>query len=410
LKGLCAVMLLQPGVDKRFVKRAVEILRAVTDRLELVQGAEIESCRSNECSAILVLFMGLANESLLKLLGSCGKPMAFVGHSRYSSLSTLLQALRAAPGKMIAAFYSADLDPGVVDRAVRYLSAVSYLRGYRLGVLGEEADVPPWLMPDRHRVEQVLGVELFEVPFEELVEEYAVSSQPTKILERVVGGATTVGVDQRSLEAALRLYTALLAIARRYELRGILVPCRRVMEEIGTSACIAAALMNDVGVDVECELDPVAGLSMAVMRAVAQGPCFVGRVSHVHGGRVVLSRCSAPISMSSGYAIRRPLGAELGAALSADLVPGRSVTALFLEPELRRGLVVRGYVLSGRPEVPYLCRSQLTLATESAELYRVLEGLRVHKLAVAFGNHAPVLSQLLRALGMEVIEVPNHRS
>ncbi|MEG0648133.1 MAG: fucose isomerase, partial [Bacteroides sp.] len=132
------------------------------------------------------------------------------------------------------------------------------LSGLRIGVLGSPS---PWLIASS--VDYLLskrrwGVEYIDLPLERIYEHY------DKITDEEVGAACAAFASQalacreatpEDLLKAMRLYRAIRMLCEEEHLSAITLSCFKLIEQTGTTGCLALSLLNDEGLLAGCEGD-----------------------------------------------------------------------------------------------------------------------------------------------------------
>ncbi len=240
-------------------------------------------------------------------------------------------------------------------------SARKKLRGSNLGLIGQPSD---WLIssdPDRDEVRNRLGINLVDVPIEELVEEYH------KV--NVLPSGTIADELERNLpdpvrkykEGALRIYAALKVIIDRYSLSGLTLRCFDLLDSLGNTGCLALAMLNAEGIPAGCEGDVPALITMAVGQSLT-GTCgFQANPSRIdpETGELLLAHCTVPFNMVRKYSFNTHFESGIGIAIHGEMPEG-DATVFKLSGDLSRSFCCKARLLENIYE-NNLCRTQIVL-------------------------------------------------
>lgn len=246
------------------------------------------------------------------------------------------------------------------------------LQGARAGVIGRPSD---WLIasdPDREAVRARLGVELVDIPMDELVTEIHMgacetpSGVPLKSLKYSVNPAVT----QEAFDGALDIYGALKRLIERYDLSAVTVRCFDLLSAVGNTGCLALALLNAEGTPAGCEGDVPTLLTMCVANALLDIPGFMANPSRMDPstGEMVFAHCTVPFNMLRDYAYDTHFESGIGVAVKGELPEG-AVTLFKLAPGLDRVFASEAVLVKNLSE-KNLCRTQVLLRLDDRSLCR----------------------------------------
>ena len=273
------------------------------------------------------------------------------------------------------------------------------LKGARAGVVGRPSD---WLIasdPDRAAVRDRLGVELVDVPMDELVTEIrmglceAPSGFPLKSFRHSVNPAVT----QKVFDGALGIYGALKRIIDRYDLSAVTVRCFDLLSSVGNTGCLALALLNSEGIPAGCEGDIPTLLTMCVSNALFDVPGFMANPSRMDPstGEMVFAHCTVPFNMLRDYAYDTHFESGIGVAVKGELPEG-PVTLFKMAPGLDRCFAAEAGLVRNLSE-KRLCRTQVLLRLDDRSLcrdYFLTDPIGNHHVIVP-GRHAQEILDFL---------------
>ncbi len=330
------------------------------------------------------------------------RPVRLLTSGRSNSLAASMEILsylrrQGCPGEIIHG--SDRYIAGRLALLAHVETARRRLDGMRLGVVGQPSD---WLIAsgaDAAKVREKLGVELVEVPMEELVGEIARGGYPrTEALRAVEEHAAALPERVKPYWAgALEIYGGLKRIVERYRLDGLTIRCFDLLERMGNTGCLALALLNAEGVPSGCEGDVPALLTMAVTHALAGVSGFQANPSRIdpETGEMVLAHCTVPLDMVRRFVCDTHFESGLGVAIRGELPEG-AVTVFKLAGDLSRSCVFEAELAGNLCEAD-LCRTQIVLRAEGVADYFLRNPIGNHHIVVP-GRWKEPIEALLASL------------
>ena len=218
------------------------------------------------------------------------------------------------------------------------------LQGLRLGIVGQPSD---WLIASRAdaaAVQRKLGMELLDIPMEELLEAIPAAEK---------GETAEAG--------ALRIHAGLQALVARYRLGGLTLRCFDLLGTVRNTGCLALAKLNEAGVVASCEGDVPALLSMCIARAFTGKSGFQANPSRIdpETGEVIFAHCTVPLDMVESFSYDTHYESGIGVGIRGKLAAG-PVTVFKVSGDLRRCFAAEGTLLRNLEEKD-LCRTQVLL-------------------------------------------------
>lgn len=284
--------------------------------------------------------------------------------------------------------------PAYIASRIKTLAIVENARrrlnGCRLGSIGQPSD---WLISsnaDKEAVRNRLGIEIIEIPIEELTEtalperEFLLSADVIELRDKILDQAPK-NVSQYA-EGAIRIYAALKDIVARYRLSGLTLRCFDLLEPLGNTGCLALALLNAEGIPAGCEGDMPALLTMAIGNAVTGHCGFQSNPSHIdpETGEILLAHCTVPMNMIRKYSFNTHFESGIGIALHGELPEG-DCTIFKLSGDLSRSFCCKAELMRNQYE-NNLCRTQIIIRPEN---HRDVTGYFLND---PIGNHHIVFS------------------
>ena len=157
-------------------------------------------------------------------------------------------------------------------------------------------------------------------------------------------------------EMAERLYRRILKLVREHGIDGIAFNCFKFAIKWGFVPCLTLSLLNGRGVPAACEGDLRALLTLILGRRILGVSGMMGNVSHLAGGKLILSHCTAP----SDWGIvdyRNHFETGLPVSPVVEGFRGKGVLAAFVGDRFR---IAEVEVLD-RLEKDFSCRNQFLL-------------------------------------------------
>lgn len=234
------------------------------------------------------------------------------------------------------------------------------LHGCNLGIIGQPSD---WLIssdPDRKEIKKYLGINLIDIPIEELIQEYHKISQISEDQPQQFNKPFPEPVRQYA-EGAKKIYAALKNIINRYNLSGLTLRCFDLLDTLKNTGCLALAMLNAEGIPAGCEGDVPTLVTMAVGQALT-GTCgFQANPSRIdpETGEMLFAHCTIPFNMVRNYSFNTHFESGIGIAIHGEMPQG-DATIFKLSGDLSRSFCCKTELLSN-PYENNLCRTQVVL-------------------------------------------------
>ena len=288
-------------------------------------------------------------------------------------------------------------DVEAIARRIRVLScaarAKGRLTGLRLGVIGTPSD---WLIAsglDRAACRQKLGVEVIDIPMEELLE--ANASAPAVENEWTMS-LRALGYDKGEMDKALSIYSALKAIIIKHNLGAITVRCFDLLGSVCTTGCLALAILNAQGIYAGCEGDVPSTLSMAILGELSGKPVFMCNPSRIdtRAGHMVLAHCTLPVNMPREMTLTTHFESGIGVAIAGS-IPEGVCTVFKAGADLGRYFAKAGMIEKNLRETT-LCRTQIQVALDDMR-YFLTDPIQNHHL-VCTGDYTDEIKEFFALL------------
>lgn len=254
---------------------------------------------------------------------------------------------------------SADYIARRLQVLVKVQEAKRRLNGTRFGIIGQPSD---WLISsvaDPKVVKTKLGIDLVEVPIEELL----------------------AGIDQITEgDMPDRIYGALKTIVNQYQLNGFTLRCFDLLTAVRNTGCWALAKLNAEGVVAGCEGDVPAMLTMAITHALLDVSGFQANPSQINPetGEMLFAHCTIPLNMVERYELDTHFESGIGVGIRGFMNLG-PVTVFKVSGDLKRSFIAEGELVRNQAK-PDLCRTQ--------QVIQLTDNLQAHYfLTQPIGNH-----------------------
>ncbi len=264
------------------------------------------------------------------------------------------------------------------------------LKDCRLGIVGKPSD---WLISseaDKQRVKEVFGIDLIDIPMQELLDvmntipQAACSEEaPTEALRKAFPGAN-------------QIYEALKVIVERHRLQGFTIRCFDLLTAVHNTGCWALARLNAEGIVAGCEGDVPAMLSMKIAQALT-GVCgFQANPASINPetGEMLFAHCTIPLNLVERYEFDTHFESGIGVAIRGFMKEG-DVTIFKVSGDLSRHFAEEGQLIRNQSE-PDLCRTQqvIQLNNPARTTYFLTHPIGNHHIILP-GHHQHLLDEML---------------
>lgn len=281
------------------------------------------------------------------------------------------------------------------------------LFGMRIGVIGTPSG---WLIAsnvDYLLAKRRWGVEYTDVSLERIYEYY------NRITDDEVGEscALIAGKALACREAspedmikAMRLYRAIRKIVDEDRLSAITLSCFRLIEQTGTTGCLALALLNDEGIIAGCEGDLQSVFTMLAAKVLTGKPSFMANPSMInaHTNEIILAHCTVGIAQTEQFIIRNHFETESGIGIQG-ILPTGDVTVVKCGGECLDEYYLSTGTLVENTNYINMCRTQARIKMNTPAEYFLRNPLGNHHIML-HGNYEQLLDEFLQSAGCRRIE------
>ncbi len=275
------------------------------------------------------------------------------------------------------------------------------LAGKRIGVVGEPSE---WLISsgvDREAAKKRWGVEFIDIPLDEVVAEFERIDDDAPIEDASKFIHEAAAVREPSPGAVLkacRLYYALKFICARHRLDAFTIQCFSLIPRIGTTGCLALALLNDAGIPAGCEGDMQTIFTMLLARELVGSPGFMCNPSHIDlsVNEIQLAHCTVGLRQCSSYIIRDHFESHSGVAIQGEMPKGTYTLVKCGGTQLDRYFVSSASLLENTVSES-VCRTQVRLRLEESCEYFLTNPIANHHVLI-HGDYAALFREFFEDL------------
>lgn len=210
--------------------------------------------------------------------------------------------------------------PNMVKQLIDHhkaFAAQREVRGKRIGVVGYSS---PWLVAsnvDYLLAKRRWGIEFIDILMEEVyclfyqIKDDDIGYEASVFANRAI--ACREGTPEDLLKA-MRLYQAVKIICEKKKLDAVTLSCFSLIEKLGTTGCLALALLNDEGIPAGCEGDLQSIFTLLIAKTLTGQAGFMANPAFINDdlNEIVMAHCTIAtkwwISLSSGIILKRRPG------------------------------------------------------------------------------------------------------
>lgn len=332
---------------------------------------------------LLLVESGGSEAKFLELLPSLHEPILLLETSKYNSLPATLEIntychLNKIQSIMIVG--SLDEKINLLKNITQFIRAREDIRGSRLGVIGKPSD---WLISqqiDYKEVKDKFYIDLIDINYEEFILEVDKKIAPK--IKNYSELLLKLNNDEKRLNEALYIYSALKRIINKYNLDGFTIRCFDLLKSHKATSCLALALLNQENVIASCEGDILSLITMLIIYKISGFSSFQANPSTLDFDKkqILFSHCTLPFNMAREYELDTHFESNLGIGIRGELESGK-ISIVKLCPDLKSCLAVVGNINSN-PKLKGYCRTQVLVDFD----YRNM----VQLASIPFGNHVVI--------------------
>lgn len=199
--------------------------------------------------------------------------------------------------------------PNMVKQLIDHhkaFAAQREVRGKRIGVVGYSS---PWLVAsnvDYLLAKRRWGIEFIDIPMEEVyclfyqIKDDDIGYEASVFANRAI--ACREGTPEDLLKA-MRLYQAVKIICEKKKLDAVTLSCFSLIEKLGTTGCLALALLNDEGIPAGCEGDLQSIFTLLIAKTLTGQAGFMANPAFINDDQneIVMAHCTIATNGGSVY-------------------------------------------------------------------------------------------------------------
>lgn len=226
----------------------------------------------------------------------------------------------------------------------------------RLGCIGETVGLVA-SKADAGTLKSTSGADLVMLSLDELITEYGKGGYEENSHTRALKAK---GFDAAETEKSLNVYGAVKRMADQYKLDAVTLRCFDLLDAIGTTGCLALAILNADGIPAACEGDTRSLIAMSVLQKLTGESVFMANPSCLEPDSLIFAHCTLPLDMPESYTLTTHFESGLGVAIAGDFKAG-PVTVFKCDETMDLRYVEEGQLLESLHRSD-LCRTQLRIA------------------------------------------------
>lgn len=281
------------------------------------------------------------------------------------------------------------------------------LFGLRIGVMGTPSS---WLIAsnvDYLLAKRRWGVEYTDVTLERIYEYYeqTTDEEVGEACALLAGKALACReATPEDMIKAMRLYCAVKKIVDEEHLSALTLSCFRLIEQTGTTGCLALALLNDEGIIAGCEGDLQSVFTMLTAKVLTGKSAFMANPSMINArtNEIILAHCTIGIGQTEQFIIRNHFETESGIGIQG-ILPTGDVTVVKCGGECLDEYYLSSGTLLENTNYINMCRTQVRIKMNSSAGYFLKSPLGNHHILL-HGNHEKMLDEFLQSNGCKRIE------
>lgn len=281
------------------------------------------------------------------------------------------------------------------------------LFGMRIGVMGTPSS---WLIAsnvDYLLAKRRWGVEYTDVSLERIYEYYGqvTDDEVGEACARLAGKALACReASPEDMIKAMRLYRAIRKIVDEDRLSALTLSCFRLIEQTGTTGCLALALLNDEGIIAGCEGDLQSVFTMLAAKVLTGKSPFMANPSMINArtNEIILAHCTIGIAQTEQFIIRNHFETESGIGIQG-ILPAGDVTIVKCGGECLDEYYLGTGTLVENTNYINMCRTQVRIKMNTPAEYFLKNPLSNHHILLN-GNYEQMLDEFLQSNGCKRIE------
>lgn len=399
----------QKGSISERHKELLDLLRTQYE-VNLVNIRNIDQIPRDELKLIFITSRYI-EQQIVNHYESLPHPLLLLTDGYNNSLAAVMEIKAWANSQSIKAklLYSEDESIiGRIDTIYRVHSALCRLRGRRIGVVGTPCN---WLISSSVNyllAQRRWGIEYVDLSVDELLAEYAkvTDDEVGEMAADIAGNARTcIEATPEDLLKDMRVYKALRGIVDKYKLDAVTVNNNKIMDEVGTSTCVALSRLNDDGIPACGESDLQSIFTALVMKELTGEIPFMGNVSAIdtRANAILLSYCSVGTKFVDGdYSIRSHYESGESVAVEGYMPDGNKVTMVKCGGESLDEYFAASGIIIAHEHRERCCRTQVKVGLDTPVSYFTDNPVGNHHLLVR-GDYEQLVNAFFESVSCKMI-------
>ena len=377
--------------------------------VNFVDYQDISKLTSNDFS-ILFIATGGVERLVIQHFESLPRPAIILADGMQNSLAAALEVSSWLRGRgMKSEILHGEL-PEIIKRIFVLHSnfmAQRSLFGMRIGVIGTPSS---WLIAsnvDYLLAKRRWGVAYTDVSLDRIYEYYnqITDDEVGEACAHLAGKALACReASPEDMIKAMRLYRAIRRIVDEDRLSALTLSCFRLIEQTGTTGCLALSLLNDEGIIAGCEGDLQSVFTMLASKVLTGKPAFMANPSMINArtNELILAHCTIGIAQTEQFIIRNHFETESGIGIQG-ILPTGDVTIVKCGGECLDEYYLSTGTLTENTNYINMCRTQVRIKMNTPAEYFLRNPLGNHHIML-HGNYEQVIDEFLQSNGCKRIE------
>lgn len=377
--------------------------------VNFVDYQDISKLTSNDFS-ILFIATGGVERLVIQHFESLPRPAIILADGMQNSLAAALEVSSWLRGRgMKSEILHGEL-PEIIKRIFVLHSnfmAQRSLFGMRIGVIGTPSS---WLIAsnvDYLLAKRRWGVEYTDVSLDRIYEYYnqITDDEVGEACAHLAGKALACReASPEDMIKAMRLYRAIRRIVDEDRLSALTLSCFRLIEQTGTTGCLALSLLNDEGIIAGCEGDLQSVFTMLAAKVLTEKPAFMANPSMINArtNELILAHCTIGIAQTEQFIIRNHFETESGIGIQG-ILPTGDVTIVKCGGECLDEYYLSTGTLTENTNYINMCRTQVRIKMNTPAEYFLRNPLGNHHIML-HGNYEQVIDEFLQSNGCKRVE------
>jgi len=320
--------------------------------------------KSKSNSLIILTATGGTEEITESLISGYDSPTLLLANSQKNSFAASMEVYSYLKNKFrVKLFYSEDAEEikSAVVNFVDVVNTIDKINSGNVGLIGEPSS---WLLTSKDvKNFGIFKTKLTKIEINSLVNEVDKANlhHVTDALQKLLKDYKNINVDDESLFASAKVYTAMRVIVEKEKLSALTIRCFDLLDKKYT-ACMGMSLCNDDGIVSGCEGDLHAIFSMMIGSYLTNQPAWMANPSSVNikNNSIILAHCTIPSDMladKKNSTLTTHMESGLSTAVQGPMKKEK-VTIFRTGGCFDKMLITTGEIIDSGMNDPALCRTQ----------------------------------------------------